>query len=192
MLFRHVGLDCGVSVRALPVVCRYPVQPDPDFKRLRIVYDLGLPAYMLIWNTVEVIPVHLEVIGGVDGYFLCVLQEEGLWRQWEHILTFLPFVLFSAAVCPVLAGPVVEHVIQLIQPAVELVLRKEGVAADTAVIVSVCLVDKAFGRAFVPWPGRAAFVQLGPVVKAPLARGFIQGRLIAVCLPYPLAHVVCL
>ena len=72
MLFRHVGLDCGVSVRALPVVCRYPVQSDPDFNRLRIVYDLGLPAYMLIWNTVEVIPVHLEVIGGVDGYFLGV------------------------------------------------------------------------------------------------------------------------
>lgn len=48
MLFRHVGLDCGVSVRALPVVYRYPVQSDPDFNRLRIVYDLGFPAYMLV------------------------------------------------------------------------------------------------------------------------------------------------
>lgn len=150
MLFRHVGLDCGVSVRALPVVYRYPVQSDPDFNRLRIVYDLGFPAYMLIWNTVEVIPVYLEVIGGVDGYFLGVLQEEGLWRQWEYIWTFLHFVLLSAAVCPVLAGPVVEHVIQLIQPAVELVIRKEGIAADAAVIVSVCLVLSVFVTSATP------------------------------------------
>ena len=46
--------------------------------------------------------------------------------------------------------------------AVELVIRKEGVATGAAVIVSACLIDKAFGRAFVTWPGRAAFVQLGP------------------------------
>lgn len=161
MLFRHVGLDCGVSVRVLPVVCRDPVQSDPDFNRLCVVYDLGFPAYMLIWNTVEVILVYLEVIGGVDGYFPSVLQKEGLWRQWEHIWTFLPFVLLSAAVCLVLAGPVVEHVIQLIQSNVELVIRKEGVATDTAVVVSVCLVDKAFGRAFVSWPGRAASFRVG-------------------------------
>lgn len=84
-----------------------------------------------------------------------VLQKEGLWQQCEHIWTFLPFVLLSAAVCLVLAGPVVEHVIQLTQSDVELVIRKEGVATDTAVVVSVCLVDKAFGRTFVSWPCRA-------------------------------------
>ena len=192
MPFRHVGLDCGVSVRVPPVVHRYPVQSDSDFHRLRIVYDLGFPAYVLIWDAVEVIPVHLEVIGGVDRYFLGVLQEEGPRRQWEHIWTFLFLVLFPAAVCLVLTGPVVEHVIKLIQSAVELVIGKEGVAADAAVVVSVCLIDKAFGRTFVPWPSGAAFVQLGPVVKAPLAGGFIQSRLITVCLLYPLTHIVCL
>ena len=66
-------------------------------------------------------------------------------------MDFPSLVLFPAAVCLVLAGPVVEHVIQLIQSAVELVMRKEGVTADTIIVVSVCLIDKAFGRTFVPW-----------------------------------------
>ena len=74
---------------------------------------------MLIRDTVEVVLVHLEVIGGVDGYLLGIFQEEGLWRQRKHIWSFLYFVLFSATVCLVLTGPVVEHVVQLIQLAVE-------------------------------------------------------------------------
>ena len=98
--------------------------------------------------------------------------------------------MFSATVCLVLTGPVVEHVVQLVQLAVEFVIGKEGVATDSAIVVSVCLIDKAFGWTLVSWLGRAAFVQFGTVVKASLARGFVQSGLVSVCLLDPLTHVV--
>ena len=80
--------------------------------------------------------------------------------------------------------------VQLIQLAVELIIGEECVTTDTAVVVPVCLIDKAFGWTFVPWLFGAAFIQLGTVVKTPLAGGFIQSWLVTVSLLYPLTHVV--
>lgn len=81
MLLGHVRFNCRVSVGVLPVVSRDSVQTNPDFHLLRIVYNLGFLAYMLIGYAVEVVLVDLEVVGGVDGDFLGILQEEWLWRQ---------------------------------------------------------------------------------------------------------------
>ena len=38
------------------------VQTNPDFNAFYIIYDLSFLADILIWNTVEVVPVYLKVI----------------------------------------------------------------------------------------------------------------------------------
>lgn len=75
---------------------------------------------------------------------LCT-SPEGLRRQRKQIGRFFSFILLFATVALVLADLIVEPIVQFIQLAVELAIGEEIIAADAAIVVSVCLLDQAFG-----------------------------------------------
>ena len=83
--------------------------------------------------------------------FICISGYLQMYECFFYSLNSGKCIIF---VCLVPAGPVVEHIVQLIQLAVELIIGEECVTTDTAVVVPVCLVDKAFGWTFVPWLDR--------------------------------------
>jgi hypothetical protein len=147
----------------------YPNKVHPDFNRLSVVNNFGLFTDILIRDAIEADLVHLEVIRGVDDYLFFVFEQEPRGRQRKQIWQFFLFELLPTAIGFILTVTVVVQVIQLVQFAIEFFDGEERFPADAAIVVSVCLINKAFRWPFITRFSGAAFVQIRTVVKAIMA-----------------------
>ena len=102
-----------VTIVPHPAVCRNALHIDPYFDSVGIIDNLGLLAHILVWDTVEAIPVYLEVICAVYLYLLFVFEVIRLNRERKEIWQFLRLELLPAAVCPAFHDFVVVLVVQL-------------------------------------------------------------------------------
>ena len=151
----------------------YPDKVYPDFNRLGIVYNFGLFTDILIRDAIEADLIHLEVIRGVDDYLFFVFEQEPGGRQRKQIWQFFLFELLPTAISLILTVTVVVQVIQLVQFAIEFFDGEERFPADAAIVVPVCLINKAFRWPFITRFSGAAFVQIRTVVNAPLAGSLV-------------------